>query len=87
MKALPSSELAVDVDGAAMKFDKFLNQRETDAAAFDRAPARALHAAETLEQMRQFLGRNAGAGIADVDDFGDWRSRDGRNLPRSHLRR
>ena len=54
-------ELAVDADRAAMKLDQFLNQRQADAAAFDRASSSALDAAEALEQVRQFVGGNAGA--------------------------
>ena len=60
-------DLAVDPDCAAVKLDQFLNQREADAAALNRASARAFDAAESLEQMRQFFGGDARASVANSD--------------------
>src|SRR5262249_58004365 len=41
------------------------HQGETDTTAFDAAATRTLHPTKALEQMRQLLGWDAGAGIAD----------------------
>src|ERR1044072_4256757 len=64
-----ASRLAGHMDRAPMQLDQLLDQREPDAAAFERAAAGALDPPETLEQVRQFLRRDAGAGVAH-DDLG-----------------
>ncbi len=52
-----------------MQPDQLLHERQADAAAFDAAAPGALDTMKPLEQMRQFAGRDAGAGVAhrDVD--------------------
>ncbi len=73
-RSLPDNTL--DGDLAAMQPDQFLNQREADAAAFEAAALRALHAVEALEEPRQFLFGNADAGVAHLDDGGPAVGRD-----------
>ena len=48
--------------------DQFLDQSEADARAFVGAAMGARHAMEALEQLRQFVGRDAGAGVAHGED-------------------
>ena len=54
-KRAATAELAVHADLAAMQLDQLLHQREPDAAALEGSSARAFHAAETLEQVRQLV--------------------------------
>ena len=51
-------------DRAAVQLDQLLHQRQADAGALVGAAARALDAVEALEDVRQLLGGNAGAGVA-----------------------
>jgi hypothetical protein len=50
-----------------MQLDQLLHQRQPDAAALEGSSARSLHAAETLEQVRQLSGRDARAGVMHTD--------------------
>ena len=52
-------------DIAAMQRDKFLDQRETDPAALETTPTRAGHAVKALKEVREFMFRDADAGVAD----------------------
>ena len=42
-------QFALDRDGAAMHFDEFVHERETDSASFVTAAARSFDAAEALK--------------------------------------
>src|SRR4051812_30592585 len=60
--------LAVDdLDGAAVRIHELEHDRQADARALDlharRGPARV----EGFEHARTFVGRNAGAGVGDID--------------------
>ena len=57
------TSLSTSID-AAVQPHQLLHQRETDAAAFVRAAARAFDAVKALEQTRQLVRGNAGAGVA-----------------------
>ena len=58
-KRAATAELTAYADLAAMPLDQLLHQREPDAAALEGASARAIDAAEALEQVRQLSGRDA----------------------------
>ena len=64
VKRAALAELALDRDRAAVQPDQLLHQRQADAGALVGAAARALDAVEALEQLRQLVGRDAGAGVA-----------------------
>jgi hypothetical protein len=55
---------AVRCDRSAVQLDQLQHQREPDAAAFVRAPARVLDAVKAFEQARDVLGRDARARVA-----------------------
>ena len=71
MKVVPLADVARDRDAAAVQRDQLVHQRQPDARSLVRARARASHAVEALEHVRQLLGRDADAGVAhrqlDVD--------------------
>ena len=60
------AELALRVDGPAVQLHQLLHQGQADTGALEAAAARTLHAMEALEEPRQLVRRNAGAGIADL---------------------
>src|SRR5207249_3275249 len=55
---------ALDGERPAMQLGQFLHQSETDSASLKGPAECPLDAMETLEQARQFMGRDTGAGIA-----------------------
>jgi len=59
------AECAIDTDGAAVELDEFLDESQTDAAAFVGATTGVLHAVETVKEVRQFFCGDADAGVAD----------------------
>ena len=50
-----------------MHRQQFMNERQPNSAAFMRAPARMLHTAKTLKQVRQFLLWNPCSRIANLE--------------------
>ena len=58
---------ALDVDGSGVELRDLVHQREPDAAAFEAATARALHTVEALEDTRQLMRWDAGAGVAHLE--------------------
>ena len=64
VNVVPPSTTLSTCTAAAVKFDQLLDQRESDAGAFLRACAAAVHAMKAVEQTRQFFVGNADAGIA-----------------------
>src|ERR1700688_4060092 len=59
--------LTLDDNRAALEFDQFAHQRETDAGTLERAAARAFHAMEPLKDSRKLLDGNSDAGVGDRD--------------------
>ena len=57
-------DLAFDGDGAAVHFDEFMHQGETDSAALVAAPAGSFNAVEAFEEMGNLVLGNAGACVA-----------------------
>src|SRR5690348_13452899 len=55
---------AVHADRSAMELDEFLDQREADAGAFVRPALCSVDAMEALEDMREFVCRDAGPRVA-----------------------
>jgi hypothetical protein len=66
-----------------VQLDKLLHKREADARTFEGAAPLAFDPMEALEQARQFLRRDADAGIADRENgefrggSGEWRVESG----------
>ncbi len=56
---------AVDGDRAPVQAHQLAHHRQPDSAALTRSRPRPLHAVEPLEQARQLVGRDAGAGVGD----------------------
>ena len=65
VNVLPSPSMLSTLNRSAVELDQFLHQRQPDAGALVRAAAALFDAVEALEHARQFLGRNAHAGIAN----------------------
>src|SRR4051794_4865037 len=57
--------LTFNRDVTAEQLDQLLDKSKSDAAAFERAPLRTFDAAKPLEQVRNFIRRNSGAGVGD----------------------
>jgi hypothetical protein len=58
---------ALDVHAAAMRFDEFADDREAEAQAAVRPGGRVVRLPEAIEDVRQQLGRDARARVADAD--------------------
>ena len=66
-KAAAFARFAPDVDRAAVRFDDAARDRQSQSGAAAVARARFFAAKERLEDVRQVLGRDAIAGIDDLD--------------------
>ncbi len=67
-KRRPGARRALDADGAAVQLDEVFGQRQADAGASVGAAGRAVDLVEALEDARQRLLGDAGAGVAHADD-------------------
>src|SRR4029434_10593075 len=66
-KEAASTMLAFDRDRAAMEFHQLLHQGKADPRSVVRAAVSSGDAMKALEHLGQFLGRNAGAGVAHAE--------------------
>ena len=63
----PLSDLARDLDRAAVQLHELLHERQADAGALVRAPVRRFDAVKALEQARQLLLGDADTRVSDLE--------------------